>query len=218
MIVPELSPEHLARLPVFPLPGGVFLPDTAMPLHIFEPRYRALARHCTLNKWPLAVSSIAAGHDASQSGPPPFETIAGAGDIVFNKELPDGRFLIVLRGLCRVRLSELETETAWREARASVLPDTWPADHAGIDGGTQTMISLIRAAGARHQALASLAAEIDAANAPPDVLTHAVATRITEGADRQRVLETSDVAARVDLVNDLLAGLLAGMTGPSTLH
>ncbi len=218
MIVPELNTDHLARLPVFPLPGGIFLPDTAMPLHIFEPRYRALARHCTLNKWPLAVTSILPGHEEQQPGAPPFEAIAGAGDILFNKELPDGRFLIVLRGLCRVRLFELDTDTAWREARAAVLPDTWPDDHRGLDGATETMISLIRAAGARHPGLASLAAEIDASNAPPDILTHAVATRITEGPDRQRVLETCDVGARVDLMNDFLAGLLAGMTGPSTLH
>lgn len=218
MNVPELSAQHLARLPIIPLPDAVFLPDTAMPLHIFEPRYRALTRYCMLNKWPLAIACIEPGHEAEQPGSPPFLPIAGAGDILFHKDLPDGRHLIVLRGLCRVRLTELPTETAWREARAVVVPDTWPRDSRALDGASETMVSLIRAAGVGHQALAALAAEIDSSNAPCDILTHAVATRITEGADRQRVLETTDVASRVDLVNDFLAGLLAGMTGPTTLH
>lgn len=218
MNVPELSSQHLERLPVFPLPSAVFLPDTALPLHIFEPRYRAMVRHCRLNGWPLAVASIEPGHETQQPGSPPFLPIAGAGDILFHKELEDGRYLIVLRGLCRVRLRELETDTAWREAQAVVVPDIWPDDLTSLDGASQTMLSLIRAAGAHHEGLASLAAEIDATNAPPDVLTHAVATRITEGAERQRVLEVTSVADRVDLINDFLAGLLARMTGPTTLH
>src|SRR5258708_20036322 len=36
----------LPHLPIFPLPGAVLLPHGAMPLHIFEPRYRQMTRDC----------------------------------------------------------------------------------------------------------------------------------------------------------------------------
>ena len=37
------SPDELPEvIPVFPLPGAVLLPGTHLPLHIFEPRYRAM--------------------------------------------------------------------------------------------------------------------------------------------------------------------------------
>ena len=40
MTVPQMAlPESL---PVFPLTGVMLLPGTVLPLHIFEPRYRAM--------------------------------------------------------------------------------------------------------------------------------------------------------------------------------
>ncbi|HEY4102901.1 MAG TPA: LON peptidase substrate-binding domain-containing protein, partial [Polyangiaceae bacterium] len=44
MSLPELSPEDLANLPLFPLPNAVLFPGAVLPLHVFEPRYRALTR------------------------------------------------------------------------------------------------------------------------------------------------------------------------------
>ena len=41
-----LSAEELARLPVFPLPRVVFFPGTALPLHLFEPRYTEMIEDC----------------------------------------------------------------------------------------------------------------------------------------------------------------------------
>ena len=41
-----LSAEELARLPVFPLPRVVFFPGTALPLHLFEPRYTEMIEGC----------------------------------------------------------------------------------------------------------------------------------------------------------------------------
>ncbi|MEM9703157.1 MAG: LON peptidase substrate-binding domain-containing protein, partial [Planctomycetota bacterium] len=42
---PERLPADFSgRCPIFPLPGCVFFPHTLLPLHIFEPRYRAMTR------------------------------------------------------------------------------------------------------------------------------------------------------------------------------
>ena len=42
------------RLPIFPLPDVVFLPETQLPLHVFEPRYRALLADA-LEGWPVSL-------------------------------------------------------------------------------------------------------------------------------------------------------------------
>ena len=38
-----------ARLSIFPLPGAILFPGLQLPLHIFEPRYRALVSDALVN-------------------------------------------------------------------------------------------------------------------------------------------------------------------------
>ena len=40
MTIPQMKCPEI--LPVFPLTGVMMLPGTVLPLHIFEPRYRAM--------------------------------------------------------------------------------------------------------------------------------------------------------------------------------
>ena len=218
MSVTELRAEHLAQMPVFPLPKVSFLPDTTMPLHIFEPRYRALVAHCLRYDWPMAVARIVPGREQEHLGAPPFLRIAGAGDIVFNRTLDDGKLIIVLRCLARVRLTEVESGHPWRVARAVVSPDTWGDGSADTDTLNTTLVSLLRAVSAYHAPLASLTAEVDANDPRPEILTHAVAVRIAPPEVQQKILETTDVTRRVLLTTDLLADLLVELAGPGTIH
>jgi Lon protease-like protein len=70
------------RLPLFPL-GSVLFPGLVLPLHIFEERYRALARD--LLALPedasrrFGVVAIRDGHEVAPSGPDAVETGAAAG-------------------------------------------------------------------------------------------------------------------------------------------
>ncbi len=41
---------------LFPIPGMVSFPGTSSPLHVFEPRYRSMVRHCLESNTLLAVS------------------------------------------------------------------------------------------------------------------------------------------------------------------
>ncbi len=56
-----VTDKHLKELPLFPLPGTVFFPNTLLPLHVFEPRYRQLTKFCIDNSWPMAVVLIEPG-------------------------------------------------------------------------------------------------------------------------------------------------------------
>jgi len=39
-----MSDTALLRVPIFPLAGALLFPGSQLPLHIFEPRYRAMVR------------------------------------------------------------------------------------------------------------------------------------------------------------------------------
>jgi ATP-dependent Lon protease len=114
--------DALGALPVFPLPRLIFFPGTMLPLHIFEPRYRAMVVHCLATHRAMAVATLLEG-PLDDHGNPPFASVAGAGVIVDHEELPDGRFNILLRGDARVRLDELPFLPPYRRARAEVLDD-----------------------------------------------------------------------------------------------
>jgi Lon protease-like protein len=122
-----MTPEPRFRLPLFPLPV-VLLPGAAMPLHIFEPRYRDLVRDCLASDSPFGLVY----HDWDRQGPFLCEEgrIGCVARIEEHQGLDDGRSLIVIRGQERFRIVDgIESESAYFEGLvtpyrdATELPD-----------------------------------------------------------------------------------------------
>lgn len=88
---------------MFPL-GSVLLPDAHLPLHIFEERYRALARDCLASDREFGVVLIERGSEVG-GGDVRFDTGTVA-RIVQAVELPDGRWLLDSIGTERFRVLE----------------------------------------------------------------------------------------------------------------
>jgi Lon protease-like protein len=111
-------------LKVFPLPSAVLLPHAVLPLHIFEPRYRALVRDALAGDKVLALAQLEAGWEGQYGERPPMQPMMCAGLIIWHEELPDGRYNILLQGVCRARLlAELPADKPYREVRVHPLPD-----------------------------------------------------------------------------------------------
>src|SRR3989304_4353631 len=121
------SPRHppgVVVLPIFPLPGLTFFPHTLLPLHIFEARYRAMVTDCLARDRRLAVVGLRPGYEATYDAKPEVYAVAGAGEIVRWERLATGRFNVLVRGDCRVRIeTELPTDTLYRVGRARVPED-----------------------------------------------------------------------------------------------
>jgi Lon protease-like protein len=114
----------LDSMPIFPLPQVVLFPQALLPLHVFEPRYRAMLKDCLATHRTMALALL--GPDISTSAErdlPPIAAVAGVGVIVEHQALPDGRANIVLQGRARVRLDELRFEPPYRRGRATILCD-----------------------------------------------------------------------------------------------
>ena len=145
----DLSAEEQARLPIFPLPNAVFFPGTTLPLHLFEPRYRKMVEDC-MQHGPrvVAVTLLRPGWEKDYEGRPPIHETAGVGRIVSHEALDDGRHDILLRGLSRVRLEELDAgDLPYRIGRAEVLKERGsasPGDVQALLGMASIVVSAVR--------------------------------------------------------------------------
>lgn len=119
-ILPEF--DGTARL--FPLPNLVLFPQVVQPLHIFEPRYREMTRDALAGDGLIAMALLRQGWEEEYSGRPAIHPIACLGRIVADKRLDDGRYVLLLRGISRVRIiEELSSPRQYREARVELVTD-----------------------------------------------------------------------------------------------
>lgn len=127
-------------IPLFPLPNVVFFPRMPLPLHVFEPRYRAMVRDAARGARLVGMALLRAEWEAEYCGTPPIFTVGTVGEMVRVEELPDGRFNIVLRGLREYvvarelhRATYREAVVTWREPFTDALP-------AGARGTIQRLV------------------------------------------------------------------------------
>src|SRR5436309_9297425 len=101
MTVPQMALPEI--LPVFPLTGVVLLPGTVLPLHIFEPRYRAMVADALAGARTIGMAMLKRGWE-ERAADPPIRAVGGAGEIVESEKLEDGRYNILLEGRYRYRI------------------------------------------------------------------------------------------------------------------
>ncbi len=206
-----LLSASLGQLPVFPLPNCVLLPGGLLPLHIFEPRYRALAKACLAGNGVMGIARLMPGYGCTAAAQPAIYTTIGVGQIVCSEEMPDGRYMLLLRGIGRAAVDhELTMATdGFRQFNCHQLGNV-PA--------VATSQEL-----QRHQELIALCDQIslhladagqqlcELARTPcPGFAADAVAAAITIDADdRQHMLETASVMARLGLAITALHELLS---------
>jgi ATP-dependent Lon protease len=103
-----------ARIPLFPL-DLVLFPGQAMPLHIFEPRYREMTRHCIQTQTPFGMIR-ASGVNLAQTG-------CSAMIVKVLKEYEDGRSDILTAGQSAFRLIRVHEEKIYLEADIQFLEE-----------------------------------------------------------------------------------------------
>lgn len=109
---------------MFPLPGVFLFPRQLMPLHIFEPRYRQMIEDSLDGPGRLVIATIREEEAGKGAETPGVLGVAGLGEIARHDQLPDGRFLIWVFGLARVRIREVSSDLAYRLTECEVLEET----------------------------------------------------------------------------------------------
>lgn len=107
------------RFAIFPLTGAILFPGLHLPLHIFEPRYRAMISDALARDRRIGMIQPQQPVEGA-----PLYDIGCVGRIGDVEMLGDGRYNVVLEGESRFRvLRELETTTPFRKVEAELLAD-----------------------------------------------------------------------------------------------
>lgn len=116
----------MTRISIFPLPGAVLFPGMHLPLHIFEPRYRAMVSDAMARDRRIGMIQPRAMEQGAGDRPPLYD-IGCLGRIAEIEMLDDGRSNLVLEGLALFRVErELEATTLFRQVEAELLPNAEP--------------------------------------------------------------------------------------------
>ncbi|MDL2716862.1 MAG: LON peptidase substrate-binding domain-containing protein [Acidobacteriota bacterium] len=116
-----MKPRRL--LPLFPLPNVLLLPETDLPLHVFEPRYQAMLADALAGERLIGIQLLNPAGPPDDAGRPAVFEVGCAGEVVEHESLEDGRSNILLRGTFRYRIAgERSTSTPYRVAEVVPLP------------------------------------------------------------------------------------------------
>jgi len=124
------------EIPVMTLPNLVFFPQALLPLHIFEPRYRAMLHDVLERNRVFAVAQLDRTPSAANGAAEPPHLVATAGIIRACQKNDDGTADLLLQGLCRVEIVRILNEEPYRLIAIRPL--------VSVDGGTKAELRKLR--------------------------------------------------------------------------
>jgi len=126
-----ISVNFAREIPVFALDAVVLLPQQVLPLHIFEPRYIQMVEHALDGSGQIAMA-VVCDNVQDLSGDPLIKPAVCIGQIVQHESLPDGRFNVLIQGICRATIVEDHLPSGDRLYRQAILePVGEPNQDAG---------------------------------------------------------------------------------------
>lgn len=189
------------RLSIFPLTGAFLFPQMQLPLHIFEPRYRAMVTDSLARDRRIGMIQPRPGFREGPGEPVPLFEIGCVGRIAEVEALDDGKFDIVLEGLSRFRVvRELEVTTLFRQVEAELIAD--PQDEV-LAMGERASLELESRRFAERQGYAvdwSAVSRLD-----DEALVNGIAQIVPfDPAAKQALLEANTLSDRVELTVQLM--------------
>ncbi len=201
------------KMPQFPL-GSVLLPTQVLPLHVFEPRYRALAHDVitfqVVDQPPeFGVVLIERGWEVG--GDDVRSSVGTIAQVLESEEYPDGRWGMVCVGTRRFEVLEWLEDDPYPMAEIRELDDA-----AGTDHTEQHINSVV----AKFATCADLATKLGQSMisdpvVPPDpsMASFALAAQAPlSDMDRYTLLAATSPDERLTKLDDMLDGVVEMMT------
>lgn len=215
-------------MPLFPLPDAVLLPHAVLPLHIFERRYRQMIDDCLDDAGQIAMASFTtaptAGTAECADVKSPFgtETIGGGaptrlrpvvciGQIIQHEALSDGRHNVLLHGVCRAKITEINEPSGERlYPLASVQPteliDSDPPSMNEVRTELRTLLSRPRLK--KMRSVETVIEWFDRSEIPTHALLELIGfTLIKDSNLKYRLLAEANVNRRARLIKRELIGI-----------
>ena len=223
----QLEPIQFDReIALFPLPNCVLFPGVVQPLHIFEPRYRAMIGEVIAGQCVMAMALLKPGWEKRYYGKPSIYSRLCVGRVIAHERLDDGKYNLLLQGVSRADIvHEASREGDWGAYRVGMLKPatdgTIGAAHEKLQ--RQVLKQMFEKTALRDLTVTpALAALFDEPENPEAAapaagrLIDALAFSLVQDVEaKQRILEEDDMAHRGELLmRELVA--LATRLGPPT--
>lgn len=204
-------------LPLFPLPNVVLFPGVFLPLHIFEPRYRAMVADALTTDRLIGMVLLRPGWEHDYEGRPPVFSVGCSGLITHCERLNDGRYNIILRGLDRFRILNEEQSRDYR--RAVTQPFVEPEVTPDVRGALRQLRARIESLLAPSENEAGIDARTAGALSDEDLINALAQYLALEPMEKQALLEQPSFVDRGHALVELLEmkTMMARTSGSSNL-
>jgi uncharacterized protein len=190
----------LERLGMFPL-SAVLYPHAQIPLHIFEPRYRALTRDCLAGDSRFGVVLIERG--AEVGGGDQRMAVGTRAIITKAAALSDGRWLLVVQGDVRIRVGEWLADDPYPLAMVEEWSPQVEAVAESLLHRAEQSVRRTRGLLSESGATSALPAETTF-DRDPDIASWQICTEAPLNMiDAQRILSTNGTLERLELLIEL---------------
>jgi ATP-dependent Lon protease len=206
---PSFSAEKFsgtARL--FPLPNLVVFPHVMQPLHIFEPRYRALLEEALSGDGLIAMAILAPGWEADYQGRPPLRPTACLCKVATHHRTDDGNYNVLLLGVKRLEIvRELPPEKLFREAEVRLCHDDYSEDSAAARMAQQRkLLELFKQSVPKLAETTEGLDQLLGKHVPLGMLADIIAYTLDLGTERKELLlAETNVDRRVELLFEYLS-------------
>jgi Lon protease-like protein len=208
---------------VFPLPNCVLLPGGVLPLHVFEPRYRAMVADVLIRSPERRLLAIAKlereDEDLYLTNHAPIHPVVCVGQMVQHAYLPDGCINILTVGRARAKIIADEGSGVYRRARLSLLRTEPDNMLDSVDDAVDRVRGLLaKLADAEHPEPCEVAEEILRKAPTAATLVDLAAFHLLDGQDallKQRILEEEQLTIRADILAEQLQAILDCRDGVS---
>lgn len=194
-----------SKMPMFPL-GSVLFPSMVLPLHIFEPRYRALIDDCLAGDSEFGVTLIERG--AEVGGDDTRSHFGCIAQVVEADQFDDGRWFVTGVGTQRFTVNEWLPDDPYPQASIEYVEEVPAADTdaAQFEAVVDHLRTINELAAQRGVAVEALPDDL---STDPALGSFQVAALSPLGSfDRQRVLSGLTPADRLGLLDAMLREFL----------
>lgn len=202
----------MTTVPLFPLNTVVF-PGVAMPLHVFEDRYRAMVRHLltieSVFDRVFGIVAIREGYEVGTQGAQSVHRTGTLAQLTEATEYPDGRFDIEVLPRERLRVLSHDTDGPFLQGEVTLLPDE---DEPGAVDEARRTLSTFETYRARLSELRGGPVLVGTLPRDPAYLSYALAsTCLLTLPQRQQLLEVDSARERLALLRRTLGEEMRAM-------
>jgi ATP-dependent Lon protease len=207
MVVPPglINREDIPQvLPILPLRNSVFFPGGVLPLAVGRQKTIALIKDAVRDEQVIGVVTQRRAEE-EDPGAADLYTVGTVARIVKLLKMGEDNYSLVVQGLARFRVLDLVQEVPYLKARVDPVEDRTPQDDVEVEALAINLKKLAREVIELMPELPAAATELVESITHPGHLADLIAANVDVPIEeKQQVLETVDLKARMKLVLELL--------------